>query len=150
MNIRLERVDTSNFRSLIKLKVAQHQVKYIASNMYTIAEAYVEQHLVPYAIMAGDEVVGLLASENNPQDNQEDRYWVPRFMIGEQFQRKGYGKAAMKLILEQLTQEPDCDRVRLSVVPENEQAIAFYTNIGFIKTGQINHGEEILEYFARK
>lgn len=60
--IRLEKVSSGNFRQCINLKVAKDQEQFIAPNMYTIAEAYVEEHLIPYAIMVEEEVVGLLAT----------------------------------------------------------------------------------------
>ncbi|MED4015049.1 GNAT family N-acetyltransferase [Sutcliffiella cohnii] len=147
--IRLEKVSSVNFRQCINLKVAKDQEQFIAPNMYTIAEAYVEEHLIPYAIMVEEEVVGLLATENIPDEMEEDRFWIPRFMIGEKYQRKGYGKEAMQEIIQNLTKDPTCYRIRLSVVPDNKQAMNFYKNIGFISTGIIAHGEEIMEYIVK-
>ncbi len=39
----------------------------------------------------------------------------------------------------------DCRTIRLSVVPENEQALDFYRRNGFAETGEIHGGEIVME-----
>ena len=71
-------------------------------------------------------------------------------MIGEQFQGKGYGRLAMEKIIEMiLSQHHDCQRVRLSVVPENAGAIQFYKSIGFIETDEKIETENVMDYFVK-
>ncbi|WP_409304824.1 GNAT family N-acetyltransferase [Peribacillus sp. SCS-155] len=68
-------------------------------------------------------------------------------MIGEQFQGKGYGKQAMQQIMDMNAKHEDCERIRLSVVTENQSAISFYKKIGFVETDETLHDENIMDYF---
>jgi diamine N-acetyltransferase len=147
--ITLEKITKENIRDCVRLEVAESQKEFVAKNVNTIAWAYVDQQFTPYAICAGDEVVGLLAVEDIPDNEEYDRYWVPRFMIGEAFQGKGYGKAAMKAVINMLSAKPECQRIRLSVWPENTYAIEFYKNIGFVETEEWLEDERVLDYFVK-
>jgi diamine N-acetyltransferase len=69
-------------------------------------------------------------------------------MIGEQFQGKGYGKSAMKEVIEMISKKEDCERIRLSVVPENQAAIGFYKSIGFVVTDEMLEDELVMDYFV--
>jgi len=147
-NIQIRPVTQENIRACVKLEVAEEQKQFVARNIATIAWAYVDHTFTPYAIYDGDMVIGLLAVEYIPENEPYDRHWVPRFMIGEQFQGKGYGKEAMRKIIENISsQHENCQRVRLSVVPENKAAINFYKSIGFIETDEKIEDENVMDYF---
>lgn len=144
----ISKVNQENFRQCAKLEVADDQKPFVAPNLHTIAWAYVDQNLIPYAICEGETVVGLAAVEFVPENEDYDRHWVPRFMIGEQFQGKGYGRLAMEKIIRMIVGEhPQCERVRLSVVSENSHAIQFYKNIGFVETDEMLEDERVMDYF---
>lgn len=83
MNITLEKVNQDNIRACVKLEVAESQKEFVAKNVNTIAWAYVDPNFTPYAIRDGETVIGLLAIEDVPENEDYDRYWIPRFMIGE-------------------------------------------------------------------
>lgn len=150
VKIEIRRVTQENIRDCARLEVSEDQKKFVARNLATIAWAYVDPKFTPYAICDGDTVVGLAAVEYIPENEDYDRHWVPRFMIGEQFQGKGYGRLAMEKIIEMiLSQHHDCQRVRLSVVPENAGAIQFYKSIGFIETDEKIETENVMDYFVK-
>jgi diamine N-acetyltransferase len=150
INIQIRRVTQENIRACARLEVSEDQRKFVARNLATIAWAYVDPKFTPYAICDGDDVVGLAAVEYIPENEDFDRHWVPRLMIGEEFQGKGYGKIAMKNIIEMITsQYPDCQRVRLSVVPENAGAIQFYKNLGFVETDEKIESENVMDFFVK-
>ncbi|MEH7884233.1 GNAT family N-acetyltransferase [Bacillus sp. JJ1609] len=150
INIQIMPVTQDNIRACARLEVSDDQKKFVARNLATIAWAYVDSKFTPYAICAGETVVGLAAIEYIPENEDYDRHWVPRFMIGEEFQGKGYGRLAMEKILEKIISEhPDCQRVRLSVVPENERAIQFYKNLGFVETDEKIENEKVMDYFVK-
>ena len=62
--VRLVDVDTDNFDDLIDLSVTEEQKKYVASNIYSLAEAYAtnaEGHFAkPFGIYVGDTPVGFI------------------------------------------------------------------------------------------
>ncbi|WP_078547909.1 GNAT family N-acetyltransferase [Litchfieldia alkalitelluris] len=149
-NLSLQEVNLSNFRQCVRLKVSENQMNFIASNLFTIAESKVDHALTPYAIVNGEHVVGFCCIEIIPTNDLEDRYWVPRLMIGEQFQGNGYGKQAMNLIINMLSSYQDCVEIRLSYVPENKVARAFYENIGFSQIDEELQGEVVLSYLVKQ
>lgn len=55
-------------------------------------------------------------------------------MIANNFQGKGYGERAMHEVIKMISAKPDCERIRLSVVPENAVSIEFYKRLGFVVT----------------
>lgn len=150
MNLTLEKVNQDNIRACVKLEVAELQKDFIAKNVNTIAWAYVDPNFTPYAILDGETVIGLLAIEDVPENEDYDRYWIPRFMIGEQFQGKGYGKQAMHAAIDLLSAKPDCQRIRLSVWPENPGAIEFYQKVGFTLTDELLEDELVMDYYIQQ
>ena len=65
-------------------------------------------------------------------------------MIDNRFQGRGYGRAALNAIVE-LVRDRGLPTIRLSVVPENVQALDFYRRNGFTETGEIDGGEIVME-----
>jgi diamine N-acetyltransferase len=150
MEIEIRKITQENIRACAKLEVSEDQKPFVARNLATIAWAYVDPKFTPYAICKDETVVGLAAVEYIPENEDYDRHWIPRFMIGEQYQGFGYGKNAMEKIIEMITtQHSDCQRVRLSVVPENEGAITFYKKIGFIETDEKIEDENVMDYYVK-
>lgn len=143
--ITIQPITMDNIRPVLRLEVAPDQKAFVASNMVTMAFAYVDSY-VPYAICAGEQVVGLVAIEYVPSNPIEDRHWICRFMIGEAFQGKGYGSAGMRKAMELIAGKEDADRIRLSVVPENARAIRFYERLGFVDIGEELEGEAVMEH----
>jgi len=150
IDVQIKPVTQENIVACVRLQVAENQKEFVAPNVNTIAWAYVDPTFTPYAIMDGETVVGLAAVEYIPENDIEDKHWIPRFMIGANFQGKGYGRKAMEKLIEMISKHDDCDRVRLSVVPENTAAIAFYKKIGFKDTGEQLSGENVMELMINK
>jgi len=148
--IQLKPVTKENIGPCVRLKVAENQATFVAPNINSIAWAYVAPELTPYGIYDGDTLVGFLSTEIIPDNEDYDRYWIPRFMIGADFQRKGYGKEGMMAAVEMLAKYEDCSRVRLSVVEENAAAIEFYKNIGFVLTDEYLEEERVMDYHLKE
>lgn len=145
--VQLKPVTKENIIECVRLKVADDQTTFVAPNINSIAWAYVAPELTPYGIYDVDTLVGFLCTEIIPDNENYDRYWVPRFMIGADFQRKGYGRAGMMAAVEMLAKYEDCSRVRLSVVEDNAAAIEFYKSIGFVLTDEYLEEERVMDYF---
>ncbi|WP_026905581.1 GNAT family N-acetyltransferase [Paucisalibacillus globulus] len=150
MTINIQAVTQDNIRDCVRLEVSEDQKEFVARNIATIAWAYVDKTFTPYAIYHEDTVVGVAAIEYIPDNDTEDKHWIPRFMIGEQFQGNGYGILAMKALIEMIAKHDDCERIRLSVVPENKGAIDFYKKVGFLLTEDLLENELVMEYFVKK
>lgn len=142
MNVTLREVDESNFWQCINLKVADEQTDFVATNLYSIAESKVRPHFVPQAIYDGEELIGFALYGRDPQTA---KYWIGRFMIGAEFQGRGYGKAALQELIAKINRLPEANEIYLSFVPGNTTAEKLYERAGFVQTGENNsHGEIIM------
>jgi diamine N-acetyltransferase len=152
--ISLRPIDSSNYQECSALAVAPDQRRFVASNLQSLADAYVWREAAePYAVYADDEMVGFgllfpfadgVDDDSIPEPGTELGYIIVRLMVDERFQGRGYGKAALDAIVE-LVRGRGLGTVRLSVVPENVQALEFYRRNGFAETGEIHGGEIVLE-----
>jgi diamine N-acetyltransferase len=151
--ISLRPIDSSNYRECIELSVAPDQQRFVASNLHSLADAYVWREAAePYAVYSGDEMVGFAllfpladgAEDSIPEPGTERGYILVRLMIDDRFQGRGYGRAALDAIAE-LVRDRGLPTLRLSVVPENVQALELYRRNGFAETGEVDGGEIVLE-----
>lgn len=142
--ISIQELTVKNLYKCLELKLAEDQVDRIAPNVYSIAESKVDPNLTPYAIHLDEEVIGFVMTENDPNEIEERKYWIPRFMIDLSFQRKGYGKEAMQQVIDMLKKNEDCHYIGLSTEPDNYSAIRFYESLGFINTGELLEKSEVI------
>jgi diamine N-acetyltransferase len=128
MTVSLRPITTENWRECIRLAVLPEQQRFVATNVHSLAQARFFPELRPCAIYADETMVGFVMYLRYPDNG---RYWIMRFMIDHQQQGRGYGKAAMRLVIERLATFPDCDAIWLDYMPENEVARRLYTGCGF-------------------
>ena len=140
-------VTKDNWRELIRLKVRDDQTHFVASNLYSIAEAQFgdeyEGHwdLYPFGIYDDEgSPVGFLMYGIN-LDHPEQQAFIQRLMIDDKFQGKGYGRFGMQKVLEIFQAEARIQRVGISYEPENEAARKLYASLGFEETGKMIEGE---------
>jgi diamine N-acetyltransferase len=140
--IDLRPVTRENLGVCIELDVLPTQRGYVAPNVRSLAEAYVLPEAEPRLVYADDEAVGFVLF--HPNDGGPGYYNV-RFMIDHRFQGQGLGRRALAAAVDWLVLEKKVDRVRLSVVPENASALELYRSAGFVETGEVDHGELVME-----
>ena len=129
MTIEIRKINRSNYEECIALKVRKDQENFVASNIRSLVEAAYEPELHPLAIYNDDQMIGFVL-----YDFDEDiKGWsMSRFMIGEQFQHLGYGKAALQAFLSYFkTNYPSVDTLYTSAEVENKVAIHLYETYGF-------------------
>lgn len=145
MAIELRDVTAENFDECIRMDVAETQSGYVATNLMSIAQSKVYPTLEVRAVYDGDEMVGFVMYGFDPDDN---RHTLVRLMIEKSKQGKGYGRAATRLVLDELRSQNDCDSVYLSFVSGNIPAERLYESLGFERTGEIDEtsGEIIMRY----
>lgn len=73
--IRLEAVTRDNFFDVVALKVAPEQQEFVASNAFSLAESKYFPELKPFAIYAGESLVGFVMYG---QDEDTGRVWIVR------------------------------------------------------------------------
>ncbi len=135
-SICLRPVTFENFRECVKLSVREDQKAYVATNMQSLAQAYVNKRLYPCAIYRGDLFGRDMTADDAMVGFVMYQIWdeigfVMRLMIGAEHQRKGYGRAAMLEVIRRLKGEVLVERIATSVIPANEGAMALYVSLGF-------------------
>ena len=83
-----------------------------------------------------------------PMYKPAGRVWLDRLLIGAAHQGRGYGGAALGLLLARLRAEYGNRDVYLSVVAGNEAAARLYASFGFVRTGEKDVGGE--EVYVRR
>ena len=99
----------------------------------------------PFAIYAEAQLVGFCMFAVDPEaEDEDDRYWLWRFMMDQTQQGKGYGQAALAEII-QYFRDLGADRILLSTEPENECGVHIYHKAGFQETGEMDDGEAVMK-----
>jgi diamine N-acetyltransferase len=150
----LRPIDESNYRDVLQLSVAPDQERFVASNLQSLADAYVWRDAAePRAVYADDELVGFALlypltdgppASPLPADATLRGYIIVRLMIDAHFQGRGYGREALDAIVE-IVRKRGLPTIRLSVLPDNDQAIEFYRRNGFAATGETEGDEIVME-----
>lgn len=141
MNVTLREITMDNFAECIRLTVAEDQKDFVATNVFSLAEAKADGVSNPCAIYTGDQMVGFIMYDFEPA---EDRGYITRLMIDARFQRNGYGRAAMSQVIGRLKQIPECREIQTSYAPANAAAEHLYADLGFAQTGEEIDGETVV------
>ena len=148
MNITLRPIDDTNREAVIALSVREDQ-PFVAPNdvslrQFSETEEEAPGVARPFAIYADETLVGFCMVIFDPDDeDEEDRYFIWRFMIDQRYQGKGYGQAALDAIIRYF-RDNGADRLYLSTEPENELGLHVYHKAGFRETGVISDDEAVL------
>ena len=146
--VELRKIDKENYSQCLALKVSDEQKSFVASNVYSLAQAWVfYKTAFPFAIYADNIMVGFVMMGYYAE---EQIYNIWRFMIDGRFQGKGYGKAALQLSIDYLLKEFDVNEVFLSFEPSNVVAEKLYSSVGFKRTGEVSGGEMVMRLDAKK
>jgi len=146
MSLELRPVTVENWNSLIKLKVREDQKDFVASNLYSIAEAQFgfdeEGHwsLFPFGLYVENEPVGFAMTGLN-YAHSHFQGLILRLMVDEKYQGNGYGRAAMELMLATFRADECVSVVCITYEPENNPARKLYASLGFEETGEFMENE---------
>jgi len=139
----LEKVSEKTFRTVVKMKVGPEQENFVASNVMSLAQAWIHyEKAKPYAIMDDEKVVGFTMLD---WDEEERTAGIWRFMIGLEEQKKGYGRAALTQLLKMIRETDKFDLVYLDYAEGNTVARELYYSCGFRETGEVDDDEVIME-----
>ena len=141
MKVTLKDIDRENFRAAVRLEVNEDQKNFVAPNVFSIAQSKVEPGFNVQAVYDGEEMVGFVMYG---WDEEEGCHCLARLMVDKNRQGKGYGRAATEAVIERLRAEPGCRQIVLSVNPANANARALDESLGFVKTGEVTYGEEVM------
>lgn len=143
MSASLKPVTKDNWIKCIDLSLYPHQIGNLALNVETIAESKFEPDNILRAIYLNDTVIGMLAYSMEDEPPSEV-YWLFRFMIDKDYQNKGYGTEALKLLFEEISRLGG-KKIYTSHKPENKVAGKLYQKVGFSYNGELHYGEPLME-----
>ncbi|MDO7905222.1 GNAT family N-acetyltransferase [Paenibacillus sp. JX-17] len=143
--IALKEIDRHNFFDVIKLKVAEEQSKFVATNTFSLAQAKAFPECVCLAIYHDEVLVGFTMY---CMDEEDQEYWIYRLMIDAKYQSHGYGKAAMDMLIDRIKKDTQHQVIYISFEPDNVWAKQLYEKLGFKEDGRVVDGEVVyrLEY----
>jgi len=134
----LKEIDRNNFNDVLELSVFDEQKEFVASTMYSLAQAKAQPECIPLAVYNGDNLVGFVMY---CMDFKDKEYWIYRLLIDKKYQKQGFGKAAMQCVLSILKQDKEHTKVYISFEPENVEAKGLYESLGFTPDGRVVYGE---------
>ncbi len=142
VKVSLEEITEDTLQSILDLEVVEDQRNYVAPNSVSIAQAHFSHQAWFRAIYAQEQPVGFVMLSLKPQ---QPEYFLWRFMIDRRQQDKGYGRAAMELVIDFVRTLPSAGELFTSFVPGDKSSEAFYKTLGFRETGREKDGEPVLK-----
>ncbi|MCU0281102.1 MAG: GNAT family N-acetyltransferase [Acidimicrobiia bacterium] len=141
VEVTLREVTADTVRAVCRLQVGPGQERFVAANAVSIAQAYFEPKAWFRAIYAAEDPVGFVMLYDDPE---KPEYYLWRLMIAAEHQRKGYGREALRLLVEHVRSRPGARELLTSAVPGEGSPRPFYESVGFVATGEVDDGEEVL------
>lgn len=116
----------------IDLEVEDSQKDYVCTSLVMLARAWLHRRLRPrvFNVYDGDTAVGMGMYLDCPE---KDAYDFCQLFIDKRYQRRGYGKAAVKLVLEEMRQERKYSKVSMCYVEGNEVSRKLFECFGFVE-----------------
>jgi diamine N-acetyltransferase len=145
----LREITAANRRAVEALAVTREQQDYVAG----VAESLVEAAETPGACpwyralyVAGSPVGFVMLSDNIPPERTEylGPYFLWRLLVDARHQGRGYGRAALDLVVDYVRTRPNAETLFTSVVPGERSPVEFYVKYGFVPTGEVFDGEPVL------
>lgn len=145
--LHLKPITKDNWIQAITLRVREDQANFVASNAFSLAQLNFLENFYAKGIYYGEEMVGFTLYGIDEDDHE---YWIYRMMIDEKHQGKGYGKEAVKLVIDDIRnmKEDRHQTITLSYEPTNEHAKRIYEKIGFQEVDGLMIGEEQVSHFT--
>ena len=144
--VTLREIDAANIDLVGELRVVGEQRYHVASVAKSFWQVAGREGYWMRAIYAGAEPVGFVMLREGG-----DEVYLNRLLVDFRHQGRGYGREALRLIVEHARRRPGCHRVRLSCVPSNTAVARLYSVFGFRPTGVVDEdgeAEMVLEWPA--
>jgi diamine N-acetyltransferase len=138
--VSLREITATTVRTICELAVRPDQRRFVAPNAMSIAEAHFSTHAWFRAVYAGDAPVGFAMLEVVPGTP----VYLWRFMIDARYQRHGYGRRALALVIDHARTALGANVVETSVVQGEGSPQGFYERAGFALTGAYEEGEAVM------
>ncbi|MET7867484.1 GNAT family N-acetyltransferase [Micromonospora taraxaci] len=140
--ITLRPVDDDNWRAVADVAPRDDQRRFVAalgarylllstrSEVWNSVAVYADETVVGHVMWGVDD---------------DGSHWIGGMLIDAVEQNRGVGRATVRTLADWLSTREGNPPVRLSYHPDNTQAAALYTSLGFHPTGEVDDEELITE-----
>jgi diamine N-acetyltransferase len=151
--VTLREVTEANRGDVLALAVRGDQARFVASVAESLDDAATTPAARPWyrAIYADTQPVGfVMISDGISQEDLADPsllgpYFLWRLLIDAEHQRKGFGAAALNLVVDYVRGRPGATVLLTSCGLGPGSPLGFYEKLGFRSTGDIHEDELVLE-----
>jgi len=142
--VSLRELNADNIDRVGDLRVTETQKVDIAGIAKTIWQGIGRDDLWLRAVYAGETPVGFVALvDRTRRDPPVNEAYIARLMVDQRYQGRGFGRAALALLIAQAQSIPGATQVRLSHMPGNRRVGAYYEAAGFRYTGEVDEAGEL-------
>ena len=136
--LKLTDITEDNWMKVASLSVKDNQKDFLAPAIGIIARGYVYRNCNArvFVIETDGVIVGVALVREFTEEPVG--YDLQQFMIDQRYQGKGYGSAALGLILDELRKEGHFDHVEVCVKKDDIEAIHLYEKHGFVDSGFVD------------
>ena len=136
--IRLTEVTEENWFEVASLSVREDQKEYLAPPIGILARGYVYRNCNAKVFVIENDGIVIGVALVREFTDEPLGYDLQQFMIDERYQGKGYGSAALALILNALRREGHYDHVDVCVKKKDTEAVRLYEQHGFVDSGYVD------------
>lgn len=145
--VSLREITDVNRDAVCALRVGRQQEQFVAGVRDSLDEAFATPQANPWyrAIYAGEKPVGfvMLSWDVTPSPGIVGPWFLWRLLIDERHQRRGYGRAALTLVVDMI-RTAGATELLTSHVPGDGGPWPFYEGFGFVPTGEMDGVEVVV------
>jgi diamine N-acetyltransferase len=127
-NVYFRDIDDTNEFTVRNITLKSGQENFIETVDECLKEASIYPEWHPVAIYKDENIIGF-AMYGSFGPNKDT--WIDRIMIDEKYQGNGFGRIAMKKLIDIVSKEYGVNVIYLSIIEENKVAYRLYTSMGF-------------------
>lgn len=131
--IDVDKLNVNRYDAMWNLDVEESQKPYVASVAVLLCRAYVYRDLRPRAfwIYSDGTAVGMALYYDC---TEQESYDFSQIFIDKRYQGRGYGKAAVRLILDEMKRDGKYNKVIMCYVDGNDASRKLFEKFGFVET----------------
>jgi len=144
--VSLIEINEGNYQKVMNLEVSDEQKNFVAAPVSILARAFAKRkaNAQALAIVNDETIVGVIMFLEATKE--PSCYIIEQFLIGRQYQNMGFGRQALKLIIDILSKERKHGAIEICVKKEAVQAMRLYKGAGFYDTDTTDPDEPNLHY----
>lgn len=140
--VTIRKINPEGYITDLAVLPEQEPFVHSAERMLVDVKGDAELHANLFEILADELPVGLVYYADLPELNV---YNLCQFFIDKRYQGRGYGKAALLLVLDKMREEGRYKRVSVTYQERNVAAMRLYESVGFVHTGAEFEGDKDME-----